>query len=240
MINRIFNIKIFVLALLFMLIMPASDAQILTSNQVKVQVARLFEQHYKKMTDGDVQVKITATPFADLQLPDGKITYKIASGGEKIMPRDIKRVDIYVNGAFSRSLNLPAQTFVYKDVLVASDMINREQVLSRECTELKKMDVAMKVDYVLDESMLDKEITTKKIFQKGEIIDKRFVKMRPDVARNSEVRVFFVSNGAVMISIDGTALSDGMIGDYINVENRNYKKTYNGKIIGENKVLVSI
>lgn len=240
MINRNFNIKIFVLALLFMLIMPASDAQILTSNQVKVQVARLFEQHYNKMIDGDVQVKITATPFADIQLPDGKITYKIASGGEKIMPRDIKRVDIYVNGAFARSLNLPAQTFVYKDVLVASDMINREQVLSKECTELKKMDVSMKVDYVLDETMLDKEITTKKIFQKGELIDKRFVKMRPDVARNSEVRVFFVSNGAVMISIDGTALSDGMVGDYINVENRNYKKTYSGKIIGENKVLVSI
>ena len=230
----------FVFALLFMLIIPATEAQVLTSNQVKVHVAKLFEQHYKKMTDGDVQVKITATPFADLQLPDGKITYKIASGGEKIMPRDIKRVDIYVNGVFVRSLNLPAQTFVYKDVLVASDMINREQILSKECTELKKVDISMKVDYVLDESMLDKEITTKKMFQKGEIIDKRFVKMRPDVVRNSEVRVFFVSNGAVMISIDGTALSDGMIGDYINVENRNYKKTYSGKIIGENKVLVSI
>ena len=98
----------------------------------------------------------------------------------------------------------------------------------------------MRADYVLDGSMLEKEITTKKIFQKGEIIDRRFVKMKPDVARNADVRVFFVSNGSVMISIDGTAMSDGMLGDYINVENKNYKKVYNGKIIGENRILVNI
>ena len=74
----------------------------------------------------------------------------------------------------------------------------------------------------------------------GEIIDKRFVKMKPDVIRNGEVRIFFVSNGAVMVTIDGTAMADGMTGDYINVENKNYKKVYTGKVIGENRVLVNI
>lgn len=229
---------IFVLLLVFCI--PSVQAQVISSSKVKIDVARLFENNYKKITDGDVQVKITATPFADLQLPDGRISYKISAGGDKILPRDIKRVDVYVNGAFIRTLNLPAQTSVYKDVLVASDFINREQTLTKECTEVKKIDVANRADYVLDGSMLDKEITTKKIFQKGEVIDKRFVKMKPDVARNADVRVFFVSNGSVMISVDGTAMSDGMLGDYINVENKNYKKVYNGKIIGENRILVNI
>ena len=64
--------------------------------------------------------------------------------------------------------------------------------------------------------------------------------MRPDVVRNGEVRIFFVSNDSVMVSVDGTAMSDGMCGDYIDVENKNYKKVYNGKVIGENKVLVNI
>ena len=149
-------------------------------------------------------------------------------------------VDIYVNNAFVKSLNLPVQTIVYEEVLVASDFIAREQTLTKDCTEVKKVDVSMRMNYILTEKMLEKEITTKKAFQKGEIIDKRFVKMRPDVARNSDVRIFFVSNGAVMISIDGTAMMDGMTGDYVNVENKNYKKVYNGKVIGENKVLVNI
>ena len=242
--NKKLNIKnkakIFALVLLLFFVIPQANAQVIPASKIKVDVARLFESNYKKVIDGDVQVKITATPFADLQLPDGKITYKINGNSDKILPRDVKRVDVYVNGVFNRTLNLPAQTTVYKDVLVASEQISREQTLTKSCTEVKKVDVSMRADYVLDGSMLDKEITTKKIFQKGEIIDRRFVKMKPDVARNADVRVFFVSNGSVMISIDGTAMSDGMLGDYINVENKNYKKVYNGKIIGENRILVNI
>ena len=232
--------RLLTIALISIISVMSAQAQVVTSAQVKTDVAKLFENNYKKTTTGDVQVKITATPFAELQLPDGKISYKITNGGDKLLPRDIKRVDVYVNNAYIKTLNLPAQTSVYRDVLVAGDYINREQTLTKECTMVRKMDVSMRADYVLDETMLNKEITAKKAFQKGEIIDKRFVKMKPDVARNSDVRIFFVSNGAVMISIDGNALADGMVGDYINVENKNYKRVYNGKVIGENRVLVNI
>ncbi len=232
--------KFLVTALIMMISTLGASAQVVTSAEVKATVAKILEDGYKKISDGDVEVKVSATQFAQLQLPDGKITYKIVSGADKVVPRDIKRVDVYVNNAFVRSLNLPVQTKVYREVLVARDFIDREQAVTIESTEVKKVDVSMKMDYVLEERMLSKEISTKKAFQKGEIIDKRFVKMRPDVARNSDVRIFFVSNGAVMISIDGTAMMDGMCGDYVNVENRNYKKVYNGKVIGENKVLVVI
>ena len=220
--------------------MPSVQAQTVTSAEIKSQIATQLETIYKNNTKADVEVKITATPFAQLQLPDGKVTYKITQGADKIVPRDIKRVDIYVDNAFVRTLNLPTQTSVYKEVLVAADFINREQAITRETTLVKKIDVSQKMDYVLSENVLTKEMSAKKAFQKGEIIDKRFVKMKPDVTRNGEVRIFFVSNGAVMISIDGTAMTDGMTGDYINVENKNYKKIYTGKVIGENRVLVNI
>lgn len=232
--------KFFALTLFLSFVTPTAQAQVISSSKIKVDVARMFEQNYSKSVKGEVQVKITATPFADLQLPDGRVTYKISGGGDKILPRDVKRVDVYVNGILQRTLNLPAQTSVYRDVLVANDTINREQTITKDCTTVKRVDVANRADFVLGEEMLDKEITTRKIFQKGEIIDKRFVKMRPDVAKFSDVRVFFVSNGAVMVTIDGTAMMDGMLGDYINVENKNYKKVYNGKIIGANKILVNI
>lgn len=232
--------KIVATALILIISNLGVNAQMVSSSDVKTSVAKILETNYNKMTNGDVEVKVSATPFAQLQLPDGKVSYKVVSGGDKILPRDIKRVDVYVNNAFVKTLNLPVQTIVYKDVLVASDFINREQAVTNECTTVKRMDVSMKMDYVLDQKMLAKEMTTKKAFQKGEVIDKRFVKMRPDVQRNGEVRIFFVSNGDVMVTIDGTAMTDGMTGDYINVENKNYKKVYNGKVIGENRVLVAI
>ena len=227
-------------ALIIMMTVIGANAQTVTSAAVKSQIANQLTANYKKMTGADVDVKITATPFAQLTLPDGKVTYKIVQGGDKIVPRDIKRVDIYVNNAFVKTLNLPVQTIVYKEVLVAADFINREQAINNETTVVKKIDVSQRMDYVLSEKMLNKEMSAKKAFQKGEIIDKRFVKMRPDVERNGAVRIFFVSNGAVMITIDGTAMADGMCGDYINVENKNFKRVYNGKVIGENRVLVSI
>ena len=232
--------KIVATALILIISNLGVNAQMVSSSDVKTSVAKILETNYKKMTNGEVEVKVSATPFAQLQLPDGKVSYKVVSGGDKILPRDIKRVDVYVNNAFVKTLNLPVQTIVYKDVLVASDFINRDQAVTNECTTVKRMDVSMKMDYVLDSKMLAKEMTTKKAFQKGEVIDKRFVKMRPDVQRNGEVRIFFVSNGDVMVTIDGTAMADGMTGDYINVENKNYKKVYNGKVIGENRVLVAI
>ena len=232
--------KIVATALILIISNLGVNAQMVSSSDVKTSVAKILETNYNKMTNGDVEVKVSAIPFAQLQLPDGKVSYKVVAGGDKILPRDIKRVEVYVNNAFVKTLNLPVQTIVYKDVLVASDFINREQAVTNECTTVKRMDVSMKMDYVLDSKMLAKEMTTKKTFQKGEVIDKRFVKMRPDVQRNGEVRIFFVSNGDVMVTIDGTAMADGMTGDYINVENKNYKKIYNGKVIGENRVLVAI
>jgi len=239
-VNRYIIKNLIVIFSLFGLVLSA-NAQVVTSAQVKAQIGNQLTEIYKKQyNDADVQVKIMATPFAEIQLPEGKVTYKITQGAERIVPRDIKRVDIYVNNVFVRTLNLPAQTSVYKDVLVASDYINREQAITKETTEVKKIDVSMKMDYVLTERVLDKEMSAKKAFQKGEIIDKRFVKMRPDVARNGDVRIYFVANGAVMITIDGTAMADGMYGDYVNVENKNYKKVYTGKVIGENRVLVNI
>ena len=232
--------RILITALIMMITGMSVQAQTVTSAEIKRQIAILLEAIYIKSTNEEVEVKITATPFAELQLPDGEVTYKIVQGADKIIPRDIKRVDIYVNNAFVKSLNLPAQTSVYKEVLVAADFINREQAITREATLVKKIDVSQKIDYVLSEKVLSKEMSAKKAFQKGEIIDKRFVKMKPDVIRNENVRIFFVSNGAVMVTIDGTAMADGMTGDYINVENRNYKKVYTGKVIGENRVLVNI
>ena len=152
---------------LILLTCLSAQAQTVTSADVKTQVAKILENSYRTIIpNAEVEVKISATPFANLVLPDGQVTYKIVQGGDKIIPRDIKRVDIYVNNAFVKTLNLPAQTSVYKDVLVASDFINRDQAITNETAMVKKMDVSQRMDYVLSEKMFAKEMKDKKAFQK--------------------------------------------------------------------------
>ena len=52
----------------------SANAQMLTSASVKASVAKILESGYSKMTDADIEVKVSATPFAQLQLPDGKVS----------------------------------------------------------------------------------------------------------------------------------------------------------------------
>ena len=63
--------------------------------------------------------------------------------------------------------------------------------------------------------------------------------MNSSLSSTLSVKAFFKS-GNIFISTDGVVLSDGMIGDYVDVRNNTYKKTYRGKVIGENKVLINM
>ena len=98
--------RFLIIALIMMITGMSVQAQTESSAEIKSQIASQLEAIYNKTTNAEVEVKITATPFAELQLPDGKISYKIVQGADKIVPRDIKRVDVYVNNAFVKTLPL--------------------------------------------------------------------------------------------------------------------------------------
>ena len=217
------------------------QAQTLTSAQVQSDISKVLkETYYNGLTGYEVDVKVMNVPFSELIIPDGKIYYEVVSPKDRYIPRDVKRVNVYVNGMLVKTLNLPVAIQAYKEVLVAKTDIVRDQAITEENTTLKRVDCANVIEYVLDKESLKKEMTSKKIFRTGEVIDKRFINVKPDVVRNTEVRVFFASNDNLMITIDAVALEDGLIGEWVNVENKNYKKVYKGKIIGENRVLVTI
>ena len=54
------------------------------------------------------------------------------------------------------------------------------------------------------------------------------------------VTVTFKTGQNLNISIDGIALTQGNIGDIIQVKNKRYNKIYTGEITGINQVLVQI
>ena len=233
--------KLLLTALITIVSTVAVQAQTLTSAQVQADVTKVLqEKYYNGLVGYDVEVKIVNLPFSELMVPDGKLYYEVVSPKDKYLPRDIKRVNLYVNGMLVKTLNLPVIMKAYKEVLVAKTDIDREQELTEENTILKKVDCSEMIEYVLEQGSLKKEMTTKKPMKAGEILDKRFIKVKPDVVRNTEVRVFFSSNDSLMVTIDAVALEDGLVGEWVNVENKNYKKVYKGKIIGENRVLVTI
>lgn len=216
-----------------------ANAVILSGNEVKDAITKQIEKKYQGFTNADLKVEIAGIPFRDLNVPEGKVSYVVKSPSDKFVAREMEKVSVYVNNRCVKTFNASVVIKAYQDVLVASDPIEREKEINLSVVRIEKKEVSNTFGYALTPEDITKGFLSKKFFAAGEVIDKRFVKARPEVLRNSNVTVFFNTNN-LTISVDGTALSDGGKGDNICVINRNYNKIYKGTIIGENKVLVKL
>lgn len=215
------------------------NAAILTGPEIKKAIVEQVKEKYKSYTSAQLDVQVVALPFKDLSVPNGKVSYIVQSNVNKFVARDLEKVSLYVNDQFVKSFNAPVVVKAYEDVLVASGFINIGQPLNTNNVTVKRIEISNVMSYPLRADAMGKEMLAKKAFREGEILDKRFVKLRPDVLRNATVAVTFKTNN-LTIAIDARALSDGVIGENICLMSKEYNKVYTGKVIGENKVLVQI
>ena len=211
----------------------------LCDTQVKNDVEKLVIERYKKYTDAELNVRVMAVPFKTIKIPNGKLTFQIESNLDKFMARDLEKVTVLVDGKAVKKFNVPIQVKAYADVLVASCTITREKAITSNVANVEKKEVSEIIEYVLKPNSLNNELVSKKYFAKGDIIDRRFVKLKPDILRNSTVTAFFHTNN-LTVALDVKALSDGVIGENICIMNKDYNKIYKGTVIGENKVLIEI
>lgn len=234
--------KIFSTILTILLFAGAVSANTINAETLKKDLLDVITKDYSQKTSADLDIKITMLPFQSLTLPDGNISYEIinTTDSSTITSRDVKRVNILVDGKLQRTLSVPLTIKAYEEVLVAAENISREQPVNTARVIFKKINIADKSNFVITKDMLSKEMITKKEFRDGEFIDKRFVRVKPDVTRNTEVRIILNSDNGFQIAIDGIAKTDGSIGEYVTVENKMYNKTYTAKVIGENRVQVNI
>lgn len=215
------------------------NAAILSGPEIKKAIAEQVKEKYKTYTSAQIDVQVVALPFKDLSVPNGKVSYIVQSNMNKFVARDLEKVSLYVNDQFVRSFNAPVVVKAYEDVLVSSGFINIGQPLNKNNMTVKRIEISNVMSYPLRADAMGKEMLAKKAFREGEIIDKRFVKLMPDVVRNAIVSVTFKTNNLTIV-IDAKALSDGVIGERICLMSKEYNKVYTGKVIGENKVLVEI
>src|SRR5574344_160795 len=232
-------VKIILIAFVLMLSGNAlkTFARTYSADEIKFNINNQVESTYKQYTDAEITSTVLMLPFQKLILPEGNVNYRVSAINDKFMARNIEKVQIYVNNKLEKTFNVPIAVKAYKNVLVASTQIDRDQALTPEVVTVKKMEVAQVMDNIVTSDMLSRDIVAKKLFRDGEVIDKRFVKLKPDVMKNNQVTAYFKTN-ALMVSIDATAMSNGMKGDFIGVQSKEYGKVYTAKVIGENKVLI--
>lgn len=215
------------------------NAAILNGSEVKNIIAKQVKENYKAYTSAQLNVEVVALPFKDLSVPDGEVSFVVQPSMNKFLARDLEKVSVYVDNQVVKSFNAPVVIKAYEDVLVASGFINIGQPINSNVVTVKRVEISNILSFPLRADALGKDMMAKKAFREGEILDKRFVKLRPDVVRNAVVTVTFKTNN-LTVTLDATALSDGVLGESICLMNKDYNKVYTGRVIGENKVLVEI
>lgn len=215
------------------------SAKVLTDSEVKDIIANQIVENNKHYTDAQTEVEVIALPFKELTLPEGKVSFVVKATADKFLARDLEKVSVYVNNNFIKTFNAPVLIKAYQNVLVASCPISRETEITPSIVRIEKKEISNILEYALKIDAANKSMVAKKFFSEGEMIDKRFVKYKPEILRNANVTVFF-NSPSLSISTEATALSDGTMGENICIMNKNYNKIYKGTVIGENKVLVKI
>ncbi len=124
---------------------------------------------------------------------------------------------------------------VQTTVVCVSETINRNQVISSDMIELKKMDItAYRYTPVTEISSVLNKIAVKTL-SPGTIVHELCLKSLPEVSKGDIVYIT-LEKGNVRISVSARAREDGSIGDKIWVENTKSHKLIQVKVAGKGVV----
>ncbi len=231
---------IFAIFLSFNLTLVAK-ARVIDHSYIESLVINQVGNELKHKGFKDFDVKVLNIPVQDIKVADNKrVDIKILPSKNGLNSQEFRTVKVYVNSNIYKVFGVSVKIKAYKDVLVAKDIIPRYRAVSIGNSYLKKVDVSSLNGNVLDYKALKNDLITKKMFKKDEIIDKRFVKYRPDIAKDDQVIVEFITKSGLYLTVSGISLSEGNIGDIISVKNDTYKKIYTGRVISKNRVSIDI
>ena len=233
-------IKTLLILSIFLGLGQLAFSQEISADEFRVIVVKQAKADLLKYDIDDTEIKVGHLPINSFSLPDGKISVEIVSGMNNLTAREFKKINIFVNGSYVKTYYAPIETRAFKYVAVAKEIISRDKVVPLQAVEFKRMDIVGNINNTVSPEDISKELVATKVFYPGEVITKRYTMAKPDVVKNSMVTVNFKTNSNINISIEGTALTQGNIGDIIQVKNKRFNKIYTGEITGINQVLVQI
>lgn len=230
----------FLMMLCFALSSNISFANTLTVDDIEKQVVSSVVRELNAKGYEDVTVGVLNMPILSLYSKNGTFKVVVSKGNNGLNQREFRQVRILKNGMPVKTFGIPLEIKAYKYVLCANDTITKESPISYNNVYVKRVNVSKFQDNVLDKKSLSGDIIANKMFRKDEIIDKRFVKYKPIVSKNDKLEVVFKNSNGLFISVDAIALTNGNIGDLVNVKNIVYNKIYTGKVVSKNRVQIEI
>lgn len=217
------------------------------SEQVRSHVLGQLRQHHGVQGDERVIVDILNVPGAPFKIEQAQAPSDIvidtrSSLAEVYANRAIVRVSLKTHGGQSlREFGVPVQIKIEKPVWVVKNLIQAGEPMSAKNLTLETREISRSYQHTVGRDTRLTQYEARVNLQPGELLDNRKLLIPPDVRRFTDIRIVLSNGKGMEVSVPGTALSDGRVGETIQVRQQSLaKKTFSGEVIDKNRVLVQI
>jgi flagellar basal body P-ring formation protein FlgA len=223
------------LAALMLCLSQSANAQAAIENieQIQSQVAQFLTDEYLKSKAVKVDIKVGNL---DKRLRLAKCDQSLAlnlkdplnSGGNV-------NVQVSCKGQSSWTILVPAQAKVYRSVAVASRILQRGDVVAESDLAQEVKDVS---EYRLGFALSPEAIVGKEIkfnVNKGEVFRNSALDA-PLVVKRGDAVSMASTVGEISVTTNGTAITDGRIGQQIRVKNNQSARVINARVVAAGKV----
>ena len=94
-----------------------ANAQVVQSTVIAPMIEAAQIKEVKNRGYKEVEAKVLNIPIDKLTLPDGTISIKLGTASSILNAREYKKIDIYVNSKYQRSIGVSVETKIYQNVL---------------------------------------------------------------------------------------------------------------------------
>lgn len=236
------QIKNLILFLILALNTNVAFCYTLTSQELKNEIlAKVTPQIAQQLKQYSSDFKINIQGISQNSIitnENVKPKIEVISQRNEFSPNSYKRVLIKdLNNNVVKVFPINVQTLVYKDVLVASEMISYNQEINFSNSKLERREISKYLGKTCNSQISG--VITKRNYQKGNIIVSNYTNAQISILKNSSIDIVFESKN-LNIKLRGKALKDGAVGDMILVKSDKYNKTYTGIVKSQNEVMVRI
>ncbi|MEQ8660747.1 MAG: flagellar basal body P-ring formation chaperone FlgA [Gammaproteobacteria bacterium] len=201
--------------------------------EIEQAVRRLAEQ--RSAADGDSEVSLgRLDPRLRLPRCGAPLAARFAHGGRS---SGAMSVEVRCEGDQPWSLYVPVTIARYAEVVVAARPLARGHTVSAAdlTTTRQRVDLA-RHDYLVDPASAVGQVTRRDVAA-GQMLGANQLE-RPHLVRRGDQVVLSSANNAISVSVKGTALADGSVGERIRVRNLSSKRVVEGTVTAAGTVVV--
>ena len=188
----------------------------------------------------DYKINITGIPYGNIVSKENiapKVELKAQN--PEFRPNSFVRVVVKDSkNNILKAFSINIQTLVYKNVLVAKDIISYNSEINDTNSKIERKEISKYLSKVL--TQMPKEAVANKNYQKESLILADCIKQKASILKDSIVDIVFLSDKGLRIKMQGKALKEGTIGETITVRSDKYNKIYNAKVSSSSEVVVRI